>query len=126
VAAALLLAVALALVQLLVLPALFSSAQQYSRMVKGLLSIAVLLPLGFVMGTPFPLGVRSASAPDAAEGSNEAVLPWFWSANAAGSVFGSVAAILLAMTIGIPGAGVVGALSYAAAAMFAALQPGQG
>jgi hypothetical protein len=78
------------------------------------------------MGLPFPLGVRSARASRNAEGNNEAVLPWFWSANAAGSVSGSVAAILLAMAIGIPGAGVVGALGYAAAAALLASTPVQG
>ena len=54
----------------------------------------------------FPVGVRCADA----RGGN--ILPWLWSANAGGSVFGSVLAVVLAMAIGIPGAGTVGGLCY--------------
>ncbi|HLE35558.1 MAG TPA: hypothetical protein VI699_00270 [Candidatus Acidoferrales bacterium] len=100
---------------LIVFPQVLPLAQSFSRMTRGLLAIAVLLPIGFVMGIPFPAGVRSAKAED------REALPWLWSANAGGSVFGSVLAVVLAMTIGIPGTASIGALCYLVAALAAFL-----
>ena len=108
-------AIVVAGMYLIVLPQVLPLAQSFSRMTRGLLAVALLLPIGFVMGIPFPAGVRSAKAED-----GEA-LPWLWSANAGGSVFGSVLAVVLAMTIGIPGTASIGALCYLVAALAAFL-----
>ncbi len=108
-----LLALVLAATHLVLLPEVLPLAQTFSRTVRGLLAVLFLLPLGFLMGIPFPVGVRCADA----RGGN--ILPWLWSANAGGSVFGSVLAVVLAMTIGIPGAGTVGGLCYLLAALAA-------
>ncbi len=112
----LLLAVALAILQFAVLPLGVPLGLPLSRLVRGIVAVAVLAPVAFVMGMPFPTGVRAASR---AEGD---VLPWLWSANSAGSVVGSAGAILVATTVGIPMAGVLGAACYllAGAAAFLA------
>jgi len=107
----LLLAVSLSMICLFVLPGILQGTQPLSRLARGLISVAVIFPMGFVMGIPFPSGVRAANE---REGD---VLPWLWSANAAGSVMGSVLAIVLALQFGIPWAGALGGLCY----LFAAL-----
>ena len=94
----------------ILLPQLVAYAQGFSRLIRGVISIGVILPVAFLMGIPFPTGVRAANETD-----GEA-LPWLWSANAAGSVFGSVTAILSAIAIGIPLTGIVAAAFYLAAA----------
>lgn len=98
---------------LFLLPQLMAWGQPFSRMVRGILATAWLLPIGFLMGIPFPTGIRSA---EASEGDT---LPWLWSANAAGSVFGSGMAIVLAINFGIPAAGATGGACYLLAAGFA-------
>lgn len=75
-----------------------------------LATLLLLLPLGFLMGTMLPLGMRRASAwrPDAT--------PWLWGVNGAASVLGSVVAFVLAMNIGFKSTLAVAAGAYAAAA----------
>ncbi|MCI0622675.1 MAG: hypothetical protein L0387_13615, partial [Acidobacteria bacterium] len=115
IAAPLLLAIVIAGVHLVVLPALLEFAQPFSRVVRGLLGAGILLPIGFVMGIPFPAGVRSSRSETGDS------LPWLWSANAGGSVFGTVLAVVLAMIIGIPGTALMGAMCYLVAALSAFL-----
>jgi spermidine synthase len=70
--------------------------------VSGLL----LAPLGFVMGMPFPTGLRSLAAaavfdvPSGATVDDNAV-EWAWAMNAAASVLGSVLAIVIAIEFGL-------------------------
>jgi hypothetical protein len=60
------------------------------------LGIAVLLlaPLGFLMGIPFPMGVRWAGM------KQRGVVPWLWGVNGVMSVMGSALAIALAIHVG--------------------------
>jgi hypothetical protein len=58
------------------------------------LSILLLLPLGFVLGHFFPLGLRLAHA------QHEPLIPWAWAINGCASVTGTVLAVVLAMTVG--------------------------
>jgi spermidine synthase len=70
--------------------------------VSGLL----LAPLGFVMGMPFPTGLRALAAgpvfevPSGASGEDNAV-EWAWAMNAAASVLGSVLAMVIAIQFGL-------------------------
>ena len=75
----------------------------YSRMaISGLL----LAPLGFVMGMPFPTGLRALAAgpvldvPSGASREDNAV-EWAWAMNAAASVLGSVLAMVIAIQFGL-------------------------
>jgi hypothetical protein len=61
-----------------------------------LISIALLAPLGFLMGMAFPLGMLRASA------ARKALTPWLWGINGATSVFASVLAVILAISFGVP------------------------
>ena len=74
----------------------------YRLLICGML----LIPLGFVMGMPFPTGLRAFAAraiPGAANGSPGAdnAVEWAWAMNAAASVLGSVLAMVIAIQFGL-------------------------
>jgi spermidine synthase len=62
--------------------------------VRLLLAIALIAPVAFLMGVPFPVGIRAAGARD------PRLIPWAWAANGCASVVGSVSAVLGAMMTG--------------------------
>jgi spermidine synthase len=71
-----------------------------------LISAALLAPLGFVMGMPFPTGLRalaSRPAPGSPAGENgpDNAVEWAWAMNAAASVLGSVLAMVIAIQFGL-------------------------
>ncbi len=71
-----------------------------------MVSALLLAPLGFVMGMPFPTGLRALSAGPVldvtmgATGKDNAV-EWAWAMNAAASVLGSVLAMVIAIQFGL-------------------------
>ena len=58
-------------------------------------TVAVIAPLGFLMGIPFPIGLA------AIEKWEKSAVRWAWSMNAASSVLGSAMAIFLAIYLGL-------------------------
>jgi hypothetical protein len=78
----------------MVLPVLFGSLMGLSLSAKMAIAVALVAPLGFVMGLPFPLGLGriSESAPG--------LVPWAWGINGCASVVAAVMASLLAMHFG--------------------------
>jgi spermidine synthase len=58
-------------------------------------AVVILAPLGFLMGMPFPLGMRWAGT------HRPGVVPWLWGVNGVTSVLGSALAIALAIHIGL-------------------------
>ena len=107
-------AVAVAL-SLAVYPALIGWALPLELPVRALVTFLALLPLGFLMGAPFPSGLRVAHRADPRG------LAAFWGANAVTSVLGSTLAMVLAVSAGFTAAQVVGALCYGLVAILAAL-----
>jgi len=93
---------------------------EYRLLISGLL----LAPLGFVMGMPFPTGLRALVAGSAqrsaadSSGSNNAV-EWAWAMNAAASVLGSVLAIVIAIQFGLTATLVCGVTAYLLALVLA-------
>jgi hypothetical protein len=78
------------------------------------ISGVLLIPLGFVMGMPFPTGLRAlaaAPAPDFPASADNAV-EWAWAMNAAASVLGSVLAMLIAIQFGLNMTLACGAAAY--------------
>ena len=69
---------------------------------------ATLLPMGFFMGLPFPLGLSAADE-------NPSLVPWLWGINGAASVLCSVLAIVVALGAGISAAFWCGVVSYSVA-----------
>jgi hypothetical protein len=67
---------------------------------KLVISGALLVPLGFAMGMPFPTGLRALAAMTH-EGAGGNSVEWAWAMNAASSVLGSVLAIVIAIQFGL-------------------------
>ena len=63
--------------------------------VKMIATVLMIAPAGFVMGIPFPTGLRLL------ERRHEPSVRWAWSLNAAASVLGSVGALVLALYLGL-------------------------
>jgi hypothetical protein len=59
------------------------------------ISLAVVIPLGFLLGFAFPTGMKLVEAVD------KEPTPWFWGINGAASVLASVLAVMLSMSMGI-------------------------
>ncbi|MBV9155745.1 MAG: hypothetical protein JO097_05765 [Acidobacteriaceae bacterium] len=85
--------------------------------VKVLISAALISPVGFVMGMPFPTGLTLL------EKTMPASVRWAWAINAASSVMGSAAAMFLAIYLGLQMTLVIGGLLYAAAWLSAIRSP---
>ena len=74
--------------------------------VKAAASIAILAPIGFLMGMPLPTGMRllKVHRPD--------YIPWMWAINGAFSVLGAVLAIAIGIMYGSSQAMILGILIY--------------
>ena len=72
-------------------------------------AVALLSPIGFLMGTAFPLGMRAAAARAAT------LTPWLWGINGATSVCASVIAVVIALQWGIAASFWTGVACYVAA-----------
>src|SRR4029077_19928575 len=81
---------ALMLINVILLPWLLSAAVGLQFSIKLLVSALVLAPLGFLMGMPFPTGLRLVRT-----------VEWAWALNAAASVLGSVMAMIIAIHFGL-------------------------
>jgi hypothetical protein len=74
-----------------------------------LASAVLLIPLGFLMGMPFPTGLRALAANpvvdvpglDAPPQPEDNAVEWAWAMNAAASVLGSVLAMVIAIQFGL-------------------------
>lgn len=113
----LMLIVAAVLVLAAVLAPISESGVALPFAVKVLISVALISPVGFAMGMPFPTGLALL----------EQVMPgsvrWAWAINAASSVMGSAAAMFLAIYLGLKLTIVIGGLLYLAAWLSAARSP---
>jgi hypothetical protein len=74
----------------------------------------LLVPLGFVMGMPFPTGLRALAAAPAPEfpAAPDNAVEWAWAMNAAASVLGSVLAMVIAIQFGLTVTLACGAAAY--------------
>jgi hypothetical protein len=79
-----------------------------------LVSGVLLIPLGFVMGMPFPTGLRVLAAAPVPEfpASQGNAVEWAWAMNAAASVLGSVLAMVIAIQFGLTTTLACGAAAY--------------
>jgi hypothetical protein len=81
-------------------------------------AVAELAPLAFLMGMPFPLGLSWM------EGASPSLIPWAWAVNGCASVVASVLAAILALSMGFTAVLLIGAASYAVAAVVLWRAPG--
>src|SRR5438477_9462982 len=97
-----------------VLPGLLDRFVGVPFLAKLLISAALLAPLGFVMGMPFPTGLRAlAERVDRETQANS--IDWARAMNAGSSVLGSVLAIVIAIQFGFNVTLACGAGAYALA-----------
>ena len=113
----LILIVAALLLYVLILPGMLDALVGLPFLAKLAVSGALLIPLGFAMGMPFPTGLRALAGLPAAEfgvpgGENENAVEWAWAMNAASSVLGSVLAMVIAIEFGLNIALACGAGAY--------------
>ncbi|MHA1568340.1 MAG: hypothetical protein ACTSXZ_02625 [Alphaproteobacteria bacterium] len=95
-----------AAVFLVISPRLFHEALVLGIVYRIMISVALLVPLGLLMGVPFPLGVRLVGY------DHPRSVPWMFAVNSAASVMGSVLAMLLAVNFGFTSAVSFGLVLY--------------
>ncbi len=100
-----------ALLCLLLLPWLFRHAMGLPDGVRILISVALIAPLAFFMGMPFPLGLARVEAADAR------LIPWAWGINGCASVTAAVLATLLAIHVGFSAVVLAALVLYGVAAL---------
>lgn len=93
-----------------VLPAVLAHLVGLPFIVKLLVSGMLLVPLGFIMGMPFPTGLHALAA--SKDNANENAIEWAWAMNAASSVLGSVLAMVIAIHFGLNLTLAAGAAAY--------------
>ncbi len=82
------------LVYLLTLDRLFAPLAGLADSLRILVSVALIAPLAFFMGMPFPLGISRVAR------QTPELIPWSWGINGCASVISAVLASLLAMHFG--------------------------
>jgi hypothetical protein len=78
-----------------VLPMIFQSTTDRERLVRIGISLAAIMPLGFLLGFAFPTGLRMVADIDTQPS------PWFWGINGATGVLASVLGVMFSMSFGI-------------------------
>jgi hypothetical protein len=89
------------------LPPLLDQLLGLALPLRALIANLILAPLGFSMGLPFSLGIRSLK--EMGMGNH---IPWMWGVNGASSVLGSVLTILIAISFGFTQALIISAGCY--------------
>lgn len=72
----------------------------------------LLIPLGFVMGVPFPTGLRALAGASSSAAPSSSTIEWAWAMNAGSSVLGSVLAMVIAIRFGLNTTLACGAAAY--------------
>jgi hypothetical protein len=103
--------IALGMAYLALLGPLMQTAGSWPLIAKIMLSIALIAPLGFCMGMPFPLGLSAiATGPPS-------LTPWAWGINGCASVISAILATLLAIQFGFNAVILLALVCYFAAAV---------
>jgi len=93
----------------LAVPTAFKLLLGLALPLRLLASILMLIPLGFCLGIPFPLGIRWLK-----EKNQQHSIPWMWGINGVSSVIGSAMTVLVAISFGFTEALFVSAGCYLA------------
>jgi hypothetical protein len=89
-----------------VLPTIFQATTGRERLVRIGVSLAAIMPLGFLLGFAFPTGMRLVEAVDSKP------TPWFWGINGAAGVLASVLGVIVSMSFGIDVTMLISAACY--------------
>ena len=79
---------------LLLFPIIYKNFIGLGLVLKMPIAFLVILPFGFLMGFPFPSGIRLL------EEREKGIIPWAWATNAFSSVVNSISALMLSFWLG--------------------------
>lgn len=96
----------------LILGPLYQWMANWSMIARALVVVALIAPLGFCMGMPFPLGLSRLG------NSSQSLTPWAWGINGCASVISAVLATLLAIHFGYNAVILIAVVCYLAAAVY--------
>lgn len=85
---------ALTIAYVFLLPPLFQAFIGLELTARVVISVALLMPLGLLMGMPFPLGIRLVDRV------NPGLVAWAWGVNGFFSVLGSILTVMIAQSYG--------------------------
>jgi spermidine synthase len=85
---------AIILLYIFLLPVLFNTFLGSTLLIRGIITLIFLFPLGLLVGIPFPFGMSLVKNTLAES------IPWIWCLNGLFSLLGSIVAIALAMLSG--------------------------
>ncbi len=91
----------------ILLPSIFRLFIGYALITRIILAAILVLPLGFLLGIPFPSGIRLLKLRE-----KGFLIPWMWGINGAASVLGSVLAVAVAIMAGFTSAQFISAGCY--------------
>jgi len=115
------------LLYVFVLPGLLNTSIGLPFEAKLFISAGLLIPLGFIMGMPFPTGLRALAPAGPLEfresEAAESAVEWAWALNAGASVLGSVLAMVIAIQFGWTITLAGGAAAYLFALLFSKAFP---
>ncbi len=97
---------AIVLAYIFILPFLLDRFLSSSILTRSLVAMAIVFPAGFLMGIPFPTGLRVLNNFFPED------IAWMWAINAVMSVLGSILAVIMAILLGFTWALLAGALAY--------------
>lgn len=101
--------IVVATIFLVTLPAVLAELTGLPIVLRIVVTLALIAPLAFFMGMPFPLGLARIASADAG------FVPWAWGLNGCASVVSIAAATLISMNFGISSTLIIGIGLYAAA-----------
>ncbi|MBT8472643.1 MAG: hypothetical protein HKP25_10600 [Marinicaulis sp.] len=90
---------------------IFNAYGDTALMGRALISVAIIVPLGILLGYGFPTGIRLV------EQTQSRATAWLWGVNGAAGVLGSALAIAFNIAFGIDKTLILGGLCYAALAV---------
>lgn len=102
--------------ELFVMPIVFNWALGFALAWRVAVSIALLAPVGLLLGMPFPIGLRLLGEEDSL------LVPWAWAINAFFTVIGSVSAMILGMILGFTAVEMISAACYGTALVAIAIR----
>jgi hypothetical protein len=76
--------------------------------VRILITLGLIFPLGFLMGMPFPLGIKLVNSID----KGKELIPWLWATNSFCSIIASVSAVIIALFFGFKVVAILAASIY--------------
>jgi SAM-dependent methyltransferase len=94
--------VSLLVLYILVLPRILHATLGFHLLIRLMVTVLLLAPLGYLMGIPFPAGLNwmRRSTGDTQGGTDRWMVAWIWAVNGVSSVLASILASLLALSFG--------------------------